>query len=190
MAQLALFADKKPLPQGLQYRPDFLRPAEEQALVRHIEALPFEPFQFGNYEGKRRVVFYGVRYDFTHQRLEKAADLPDWIMPYVRRTEEFAKLASGSIRHALFTEYATGAGIGWHRDKRHFDEVVGISLMSTCKFRFRRKSGDRWERFTLDAQPRSLYVMSGEARHLWEHSIPPVETLRYSVTFRTMVGAS
>jgi alkylated DNA repair dioxygenase AlkB len=86
----------------------------------------------------------------------------------------------------LFTEYEAGVGIGWHRDKPHFEHVFGLSLASACKFRFRRKARGRWERFTFDAKPRSLYMMSGDSRHVWEHSIPPVEILRYSVTFRTM----
>jgi alkylated DNA repair dioxygenase AlkB len=191
MSQLPLFAAERSGPDGLKYQPDFLTPAEEGALATRIETLPLAPFQFGNYEGKRRVVFYGVRYDFTHQRLEAADELPDWLAPCARRTEAFAGLAPGSIRHALVTEYAAGAGIGWHRDKRQFDQVFGLSLLSACRFRFRRKVGGArapgWERFTLDAQPRSLYAMSGPARQLWEHSIPPVETLRYSITFRTLV---
>ena len=105
------------------------------------------------------------------------------------RVERFAALPSGSIKHALCTEYDVGAGIGWHRDKKHFDQVFGLSLASACKFRFRRKAGNKWERFTLNAQPRSLYVMTGASRHVWEHSIPPVETPRYSITFRTMAQA-
>jgi alkylated DNA repair dioxygenase AlkB len=34
--------------------------------------------------------------------------------------------------------------------------------------------------------PRSAYLLSGPARHIWEHSIPPVDAHRYSITFRTM----
>ena len=84
---------------------------------------------------------------------------------------------------------SSAISIGWHRDKKHFDQVFGLSLASACKFRFRRKARNKWERFTLNAQPRSLYVMTGASRHLWEHSIPPVETPRYSITFRTMAQA-
>jgi alkylated DNA repair dioxygenase AlkB len=86
----------------------------------------------------------------------------------------------------LCTEYDEGVGISWHRDKPHFDEVFGLSLASACKFRFRRKVGASWERFTLPAEPRSLYAMTGEARSSWEHSIPAVDAQRYSITFRTM----
>jgi alkylated DNA repair dioxygenase AlkB len=188
-SQLSMFADDSTWPEGLRYRPDFVTAAEEEALIGHIRTLPLAPFQFGVYEGKRRVVYFGARYDFTHQRLETAEDLPAWLVPLAARVERAAALAPGSIKHALCTEYDVGAGIGWHRDKKHFDQVFGVSLASACKFRFRRKSGNRWERFTLDAQPRSLYVMSGASRHVWEHSIPPVETPRYSITFRTMTQA-
>ena len=110
-------------------------------------------------------------------------------MPLAGRVERFAALPSGSIKHALCTEYDVGAGIGWHRDKKHFDQVFGLSLASACKLRFRRKIGNKWERFTLNAQPRSLYLMTGASRHIWEHSIPPVETPRYSITFRTVAQA-
>ena len=184
-----MFADESARPEGLHYRPDFISAQEEAALIGHIRALPLTPFQFGIYEGKRRVVFFGSRYDFTRQRLEAAEELPAWLVPLAGRVERFAALPSGSIKHALCTEYDVGVGIGWHRDKKHFDQVFGLSLASACKFRFRRKAGNKWERFTLNVQPRSLYVMTGASRHLWEHSIPPVETPRYSITFRTMAQA-
>jgi alkylated DNA repair dioxygenase AlkB len=184
-AQLSLFSAAPTAPEGLQYQPAFITVAEENTFIGHIHALPLAPFQFGQYEGKRRVVFFGTRYDFTHQRLEQADPIPSWLTPLATRVEAFATLAGGSIAHALVTEYETGAGIGWHRDKKQFDLVFGVSLGSSCNFRFRKKAGSKWERFTLNAEPRSLYVMSGDARHIWEHSIPPVESPRYSITFRT-----
>jgi alkylated DNA repair dioxygenase AlkB len=184
--QLPLFSDDRPAPEGLSYTADFLTIAEERELIERVAALPLAPFQFGVYEGKRRVVYFGARYDFKHQRLEPAEELPDWVLPVVRRTEELAGLAAGAIRHALFTEYDIGAGIGWHRDKKNFDEVFGISLSSTCDIRFRRKAGSKWQRFALTCAPRSLYVMRGAARSVWEHSIAPVKEKRTSITFRTM----
>jgi alkylated DNA repair dioxygenase AlkB len=187
--QPALFDAPQAGPQGLRYTADFITRAEEDDILAHIRTLSLEPFQFGIYEGKRRVAYFGTRYDFTRQRLEKADDLPAWLAPIAARVEQHAHLATGSISHALITEYETGAGIGWHRDKKQFDEVFGISLASPCKFRFRRKAGTGWERFTLDAQPRSLYTISGEARSVWEHSIPEVESPRFSITFRTMAAS-
>lgn len=144
------------------------------------------PFQFGAFEGKRRVASFGWRYDYSQQKLQEADELPAWITTYCARIEAFAGLRPGEVRQVLCTEYDDGVGIGWHRDKPHFDEVFGLSLASACNLRFRRKAGEKWERFTLEAEPRSLYMMSGEARQLWQHSIPPVERPRYSITFRTM----
>jgi alkylated DNA repair dioxygenase AlkB len=173
-------------PSGLRYKGGFVSAEEEQGLIAQIRQLPLTPFQFGAYEGKRRVASFGWRYDYGERKLGKAQDIPDWLAPFIARIEAFASPESGAIRQVLCTEYDVGVGIGWHRDKPHFDEVFGLSLASACKFRFRRKAGASWKRFTLSAEPRSLYVMTGEARNSWEHSIPAVEARRYSITFRTM----
>jgi alkylated DNA repair dioxygenase AlkB len=103
----------------------------------------------------------------------------------IARVEAFGG-RSTRIRQVLCTEYDVGVGIGWHRDKPHFDRIFGLSLGSACKLRFRRPAGKSWERHTLDAEPRSLYMMAGESRRVWEHSIPAVAAPRYSITFRTM----
>jgi len=97
---------------------------------------------------------------------------------------DFAGMPASSLQHVLVTEYGAGAGIGWHRDKAVFDEVVGVSLLAPCDFRFRRRRGTKWDRATVVAEPRSAYLLSGPARTEWEHGIPPVDQLRYSVTFR------
>lgn len=149
--------------------------------------MPLEPFQFGQYEGKRRVVSFGFSYDYTARRLVEAEPIPDWLSDVARRVEAFGG-SDTRIRQVLCTEYEVGVGIGWHRDKPHFDRVFGLSLSAACRFRFRRDAGTRFERFTLEAEPRSIYMMSGAARSVWEHSIPAVEAKRYSITFRTMVG--
>lgn len=185
MTQLGLFAVPDEGPAGLRYTDNFIEPAVEQSLVGRIAALPLERFQFGAFEGNRRVASFGCRYDYTLQRLAEAEPIPDWIMPIARQAEAWAKLPEASVRQVLCTEYEAGVGIGWHRDKPHFDKILGLSLGSACKFRFRRRSGDKWQRHTLEARPRSLYMMEGEARSQWEHSIPPVKAHRYSITFRT-----
>jgi alkylated DNA repair dioxygenase AlkB len=183
--QLALFSELSGAPQGLRYATEFVSPSTEQELIRHISALPLQPFQFGQYEGKRRVASFGFSYDYTLRRLQDAEPIPEWLGPIVSQVEAFGG-RSTPVRQILCTEYDTGVGIGWHRDKPHFDRVFGLSLGSPCKFRFRRSSGEKWERFTLHATPRSLYMMSGASRHIWEHSIAGVQAPRYSITFRTM----
>jgi alkylated DNA repair dioxygenase AlkB len=183
--QLAFFSELSDAPQGLRYAAEFIPPSAEQELIARIAALPLQPFQFGQYEGKRRVASFGFKYDYTLRRLQEAAPIPEWLGPIVEQVQAFGG-PSTRIRQILCTEYDTGIGIGWHRDKPHFDQVFGLSLGSPCKFRFRRPQGEKWERFTLEAEPRSLYMMSGPSRHVWEHSIPGVEAPRYSITFRTM----
>ena len=186
MTQLALFDDQTAGPNGLRYTPEFVSAATEQELIAGVAALPLQPFQFGAFEGHRRVKSFGFRYDYTLQKLQPSEPIPDWLQAIAQDVEAFGELPPGSVRQILCTDYDVGVGIGWHRDKPHFDKVLGLSLGSSCKFRFRRRGGEKWERFTLQAEPRSLYLMDGEARRTWEHSIPGVEHRRYSITFRTM----
>ena len=183
-AQPDLFESTPALPEGFKYQPSFLSPEEERDLVRLVEALPFEGFEFQGFLGKRRVVSFGWRYDFNERQLQKAGDMPPFLLPLRERAAAFAGLGPADFQHVLVTEYAPGAGIGWHRDKAVFDEVVGVSLLSPCNFRLRRKKGAKWERAAIVAEPRSAYLLSGAARTEWEHSIPAMDRLRYSITFR------
>jgi alkylated DNA repair dioxygenase AlkB len=182
--QFALFGKSFPEPDGLRYAGDFVSPASEGRLISAIRSLPLQPFQFGQFEGKRRVASFGFRYDALRQ-LQPAEPIPAWLEEIVAEVERFGGPAT-RIQQVLCTEYDVGVGIGWHRDKPHFDKIFGLSLASGCKFRFRRSTGKSWERYTLDADPRSLYMMSGDSRQIWEHSIPAVQAPRYSLTFRTM----
>ena len=183
-AQPGLFESKPPLPEGFKYEPDFLSPEEERDLVPEIEALPFEGFQFHGFVGKRRVVSFGWKYDFNDGQLQKADDMPPFLLPLRARAAAFAGLTAADFQHVLVTEYQPGAGIGWHRDKAVFEEVAGISLGAPCNFRFRRKQGEKWERAAVAMEPRSAYLLAGPSRTEWEHSIPGVDQLRYSITFR------
>jgi alkylated DNA repair dioxygenase AlkB len=187
--QLPLFAVQSSAPEGLRYAAEFVSPAMEQDLIEQVAALPLQPFQFGQYEGKRRVASFGFRFDYTLRRLQEADPIPQWLTPLIERVEKFGG-PDTRIAQVLCTEYDIGVGIGWHRDKPHFDRIFGLSLASSCKFRFRRPAGEKWDRFTLNAAPRSLYMMTGPARLIWEHSIPVVEAPRYSITFRTMINLS
>ena len=174
------------MPEGFRYRPEVVSAHEEAELVREIERLPFAPFQFHGYEGKRRVVSFGWRYDFNRGGLRSAEAFPDSLILLRDMAAGFAGLNPPDLRHAMVTEYAPGAAIGWHKDRPMFDDVIGVSLMSPCTFRFRRKSGAKWERRSLTAEPRSMYLLRGPSRSEWEHSIPGVDALRYSVTFRSL----
>lgn len=176
-------------PDGFRYTPDLISGTDEGALLAHIRALPFRAFEFHGYSGNRRVISFGWRYDFEKRTLEEASEIPDFLLELRERAATFAKLAPDALQQALVSEYDAGAGIGWHRDKAVFGEIVGVSLLAPCTFRLRRKIGGKWQRRNLIAEPRSAYLLSGAARTEWEHSIPPVDDLRYSVTFRNLKGA-
>jgi len=186
LAQPSLFDAPPPSqPQGLVYRPGFLPADEEQGYVEHLRSLPFEAFRFHGFEGRRRVVSFGWRYDFDQGGLKPAEPFPPWLRPLAARAAAFAGLAPEAFVHALLTEYAPGAGIGWHRDRPQFQDVVGVSFLALCRLRFRLREGGGWRRAALVAEPCSAYLLRGPARQAWEHSIPPMEALRYSITFRS-----
>lgn len=182
-----LFASPSPpdLPEGLRYQPDLITVEEERDLAARFETLPFKPFEFHGYTGHRQVVSFGWRYDFGRRSLDRTTPIPDFLLPLRAKVAAFAGQAPEAFEQVLVSLYEPGAVIGWHRDRPEFGEVAGVSLLTPCRFRLRRKVGDSWERRAFEAAPRSAYLLSGAARTDWEHSIPPLETRRYSVTFRT-----
>lgn len=186
-AQTELFGAPEPaLPEGFRYEPAVIDAATEAALLTQVRALPFREFEFQGYAAKRRVVSFGWQYDFDARQLRKADDMPAFLLELREHAARFAGTRASALQHVLVMEYGPGAAIGWHRDKGVFGRVVGISLLSPCTFRLRRAGGDGWERVSLTAEPRSAYLLSGPAREEWEHSIPAVDALRYSVTFRNL----
>jgi alkylated DNA repair dioxygenase AlkB len=181
-----LFEIAPALPDGMRYATDVLTTEEEKVLLDMLPTLPFKEFEFHGFLGKRRVVSFGWHYDFNGDGLRQAGDLPDFLLLVRERAARFAGLAPAALEHALLLDYPPGAAIGWHKDRPAFGDVIGISLLAPCLFRMRRKVGSTWERRSFTAEPRSAYLLRGPARNEWEHSIPPVNTRRYSVTFRTL----
>ena len=173
-------------PEGFRYQAEVLPANEEQELAEHIRELPLKEFEFHSYVGKRRTLSYGWHYDFGTERLRPTDEIPPFLHKLRERAAAFAGLSPADLPHALVTEYSPGTTIGWHRDKGVFGEVIGISLLSPCTFRLRRRAGSAWERYSLIVEPRSAYLLRGRARAEWEHSIPAVEALRYSITFRSL----
>lgn len=184
--QIEFFTETPTYPEGFRYEREIISRNDELALIDHIRALPLKEFEFHGFLGKRRVKSFGWRYDYDDESLKHAEPIPDFILPLRERAARFADLQPDQIQHVLFTEY-DHAGIGWHRDKANFEDIIGVSLLAPCTFRLRRKVGSRWERVSLEAEPRSAYLMRGASRTEWEHSIPEVDGLRYSITFRTLV---
>jgi alkylated DNA repair dioxygenase AlkB len=188
--QKELFETPINLPEGFRYASSLISAADEEALLQEFSALPFKEFNFRGYLGKRRVGSFGWRYDFDGGGLQKTDDMPAFLLPVREQAATFAGMLPLNLQQVLLTEYRPGAAIGWHKDRSVFGEVVGISLLSPCTFRLRRKVGGGWQRTSLTLEPRSAYLLDGPVRTEWEHSIPPVESLRYSITFRNVVDRS
>ncbi len=184
--QASLFEDPAPGPPGFVYRPGLIDRDEEAALASALGRLDLRAYEMRGYSARRRVAYFGRRYDGAARGLEDGPPIPDFLQPLRLKAADLAGLSPGALVHALVNEYPPGAPIGWHRDKAAFGQVVGFSLLSPCVLRFRRPRDAGWERRSLTLEPRSAYWLAGEARSAWEHSIPPVEALRYSVTFRTL----
>ncbi|RVD60425.1 alpha-ketoglutarate-dependent dioxygenase AlkB [Mesorhizobium sp. M2D.F.Ca.ET.185.01.1.1] len=174
------------MPEGFSYRPELIARDEDRELVRHIQDLNFKPFDFHGHLANRHVVGFGLRYDYERRQVLEAPPIPDFLLPLRAKVAEFAGVQAAAFAQVLINEYRPGAGIGWHRDKPHFELVAGVSLLAPCSFRLRRKNGAAWDRETIEVEPRSVYLMAGPSRNEWEHSIPPVNRHRYSVTFRTL----
>ena len=191
MKQRPLFPDATAthglvVPQGLRYQAEFITEEEEEALAEALGQLPLRPFEFHGYTGNRRVLSFGLRYDYSRRGVEPAASAPPFLDVLRGRVAEFAVCDPEEIRQIGINEYRPGAGIGWHKDKPEFGDVIGVSLLSDVRVRFRQRSAGGWSRAFQLLAARSAYIMSGEVRENWEHSIAPVASLRYSITFRTL----
>jgi alkylated DNA repair dioxygenase AlkB len=173
------------LPEGLLYQPDFLTKEEEAVLLRIFQDLPFQAFDFHGYTARRRVLEFGFEYDFTTRRATPTQSFPEFLSPVRERAARFAGISAAALVEGMVTEYSPGAPIGWHRDAPQFGTIIGISLASTSRMRFKPYKAEG-KPVALTLEPRSIYLMRGPARWKFQHSIPPVKELRYSITFRTL----
>jgi len=198
------------LPEGFLYREAFLSEAEESELLRIFSGVEFAAYDYHGYLAKRRIVRYGVNYDInTREERDSATPIPEFLVGIRARAAEFAKVAADDLVQAMVSEYSVGTPIGWHRDAPQFGVIIGISLGSACRMRLKpyqvrrelasdRSTAEGGRTYTnegsrthtkilsLRLDPRSIYVMRGPARSQWQHSIPAVEEMRYSITFRTL----
>jgi len=173
------------LPEGLLYHPDFLNEGEEADLVRVFRELPFQAFDFHGYTARRRVLEFGLEYDFTTRKATPTQNLPAFLSPVRERAAQFAGISAAALVEGMVTEYSLGAPIGWHRDAPQFGTIIGISLAGTARMRFKPYKAEG-KPVALVLERRSIYLMRGPARWKFQHSIPAVKELRYSITFRTL----
>ncbi len=183
-AQPDLFGE--PRLAGLSQAGAVVTPSEERALIEAIDATQLLPFHFHGWLGKRLTISYGWRYGFDDASFAPSEAIPDWLLPLRAKAARFACLQPDELVQALLIRYDPGAGIGWHRDRPVFEHVLGISLGAPATMRFRRRRPDGFDRASVLLAPRSIYHLTGEARHEWEHSIAAMEVTRWSITFRSL----
>jgi alkylated DNA repair dioxygenase AlkB len=188
----SLFEVSAKVPDGFSYRQNFISETEEHELIQEIQKLHLTPFKYYQFTGKRRTASFGWQYEFGASEITTAPDPPAFLLPVRTRAGNLFNIDPNSLIQTSVIEYSIGSPIGWHRDIPHFGVVVGISLGAACRMRFRKYNRGRSKRLnrdeilSIELQPRSIYLMGGASREIWQHSIPPVKELRYSVMMRTL----
>ncbi len=173
-------------PEGIVYRPELLTVEEESGLLRELESLRFDPIVLHGQAAKRSGRHYGLDYDYESRTPTPGEPDPVGLRPVRARAAELGRHDPEELVEILVQRYPPGATIGWHRDAPAFGTVIGVSLGGSSRLRFQRGKRERRRVWEVLLEPRSGYVLTGEARRSWEHSIPPTKELRYSITFRTL----
>ena len=180
------------LPSGFQYRENFITEPQERQLLDAIASVEFLNCEMRGVVARRRVAFFGESYD-----RKVAGPIPPFLLPLRSAIAAWAGVTHDAFAMALINEYRPGSPIGWHRDAPQYDIVAGVSLLSTCRMRFRpyespgkAVANRRVATHELPLERRSAYLMTGSSRTDYEHHVPPVLELRYSITFRTLRSLS
>jgi alkylated DNA repair dioxygenase AlkB len=190
-AQGSLFDPTEGLPHGLAYEAAFIEREEERMLIDVIAALPLREARYKEYTARRRVYAFGARFDFDAYQLkpQPIGVLPAPLQSLRERLAAWAGVASDDFVHVMVAEYTPGTLLGWHRDAPDYELIAGVSLGSAARLRFRPwppRDPKKDDILTLDLAPRSAYRMAQTARWGWQHSVPAVTALRWSVTMRTV----
>lgn len=173
-------------PEGLVLKADVLSQREERSLVERFTSLHWDPIVIRGQAARRTARHFGVGYDYESRTPRPGEAMPDWLDPPRRAASALAGVPPDDLVEALIQRYPPGSTIGWHRDAPAFGIVVGLSLLGAARLRFQRGRRERRRVWEVRLEPRSGYVLAGEARRSWEHSIPATNELRYSITFRTL----
>jgi alkylated DNA repair dioxygenase AlkB len=184
-----LFPIEKKLVSGLTYTDQFLAADEHKALLDYAQTFTLHTFLFQGYEAKRKVVSFGYDYNFKNRKLKNGSPIPDGFTSLIEKVTAKVGIAGNEFAELLITEYPVGSVINWHRDAPPFNIIAGISLGADCIFKLRPHGKEKQTRknvISFSVAPGSLYVLQGEAREDWQHSIAPVKQKRYSITLRTL----
>jgi DNA oxidative demethylase len=173
-------------PRGLALQPGLIASEEERDLLARFDTLRWDPIVIRGQAARRTARHFGVGYDYDSRAPRPGEPIPAWLEPPRRAAARLASVAQQDLVEILVQRYPAGSAIGWHRDAPAFGIVVGISLLGRARLRFQRGRRERRRVWEVELEPRSGYVLAGEVRSSWEHSIPATKELRYSITFRTL----
>ncbi len=166
--------------------PEVITREEERELVERFQTMRWDPIVIRGQAARRVARHFGLSYDYEARTPQPGEPIPEWLTPARRSGAALAGVDPEELVEALVQRYPAGSAIGWHRDAPAFGIVVGISLLGNARLRFQRGRREARRTWEVQLEPRSGYVLAGEARRSWEHSIPPSKDLRYSITFRTL----
>jgi len=117
-----------------------------------------------------RVQIYGYNYSHANRSAFRIGELPDWVTGLAVRLCDDGLLPQVPDQ-LVANDYPPGSGIFAHIDQAVFGDVVAsVTLGSACVMRFRHGSSGRTEELLLE--PRSVLVLSDDARWSWQHQIP------------------
>jgi len=184
-----LFPLTQNYPPGFSYYPDFITLEEEKMLLTEISRVELHEFVFRGFKANRKVASFGYDYSFESGRLTEGKDIPPSFDFLIEKVSVKLQIKPGDFAELLVIDYPQKCVMNWHRDAPPFGLIAGISLLSDCVFKLRPADKAQQTRSSIISVPvkhRSLYVMQGEARSDWQHSVAPVSQTRYSITLRTL----
>lgn len=159
---------------GLSILPDFISDEEENILLTHIGAIEQKILP----KGRSKIIRFGS--SLPYDNFVKSETIPDFLLRIAQKLVE-EKLVDEMPDSISINEYRPGGFIPRHIDSRESGEVITVlSLLSDTEMLFQKRN----EKFTIALPRKSLVQMRGESRWKWEHSIPKVDNLRYSIVFR------
>ncbi|XP_073220363.1 alkylated DNA repair protein ALKBH8 homolog isoform X4 [Cicer arietinum] len=179
---------------SLYIRYSVLQP-NPQDLLQAVDSRPW------NCLAKRRVQHYGYEfcYDIRNVNTKRClGELPSFLSPTLERISScpaFKNADSIVLDQLTVNEYPPGVGLSPHIDTHSaFEDLIfSLSLAGPCIMEFRRyedgaqlprvasstvtkvespEDGSNFIRKAIYLPPRSLLLISGEARYAWHHYIP------------------
>ena len=180
--------------QGLQYIEDYITEVQHDWLLERIDEQRWLD------DLKRRVQHYGFKYDYKARKVNldmHIGELPKWLKVLSEKLQKEGYTPEVADQ-VIVNEYLPGQGISSHIDCEPCfkDTIVSLSLGSGCVMDFTNKSDKK--KIPVWLAPRSLVVLSGEARDTWLHGIPARKSdewdgqrhdreRRVSLTFRKVI---